>query len=103
MSSGLTSSSHLSPTENKLKQLPAGVGAGHVGTDVWNEKWDRYQKMKEFGRLNEKINKMMYQNKSQTKKTLNTSSTRELSHDKSLPLINDSSLSRLSEIKSSIE
>lgn len=60
ISSGLTSNSCSSPVENKVKQLPAGVGAGHVGTDVWNEKWKRYQKMKEFGRLNEKVNKMLY-------------------------------------------
>lgn len=39
----------------------AGVGAGHVGTEHWNEKMGLYQKMKEFGKVHNKLNKMLYQ------------------------------------------
>ena len=39
----------------------AGVGAGHVGTENWNEKMGLYQKMKEFGKVHTKLNKMLYQ------------------------------------------
>ena len=39
----------------------AGVGAGHVGTENWNEKMGLYQKMKEFGKVHNNLNKMLYQ------------------------------------------
>ena len=51
----------------------AGVGAGHVGTENWNEKMGLYQKMKEFGKVHNKLNKMLYQDvqfKSNQKKKL---------------------------------
>jgi hypothetical protein len=64
--------------------MPTGIGAGHCGTDEWNEKWERYQKMKKYGRINEQCNKIMYRNK--------------LLHNKGLPsidrTINNSTLSR---------
>ena len=47
--------------KNKTPDVARGVGAGHVGTDNWNEKMGLYQKMKEFGKVHTKLNKMLYQ------------------------------------------
>jgi hypothetical protein len=45
-------------TSDNMKRLPKGIGAGNVGTQVWSDKWKRYNKMKEFGRMNEQKNKV---------------------------------------------
>ena len=56
----------------------AGVGAGHVGTENWNEKMGLYQKMKEFGKVHTKLNKMLYQETQKKKLQGNTSSDDQL-------------------------
>jgi hypothetical protein len=59
--------SHFNLHDLNMTSLPKGIGAGNVGSIVWNNKWNRYQKMKEFGRQNEMKNKSMLKKHQGTK------------------------------------
>jgi hypothetical protein len=54
MSSKIKNLNNLNKNVSKL----GGIGAANIGTDKWNEKRARYQKMKEYGKNSQIINEL---------------------------------------------